>query len=239
MRGNEYLPAMRIVLVPGAGGAATYWSYVVPRLVAAGHDVRTVDLPGDDSRAGLEQYAERVLEVVGDNTVVAAQSMGGFTAAIVAARAKLARLIFVNAMIPNPNETPGAWWKTTGHEEARVAAARAGGYDEAFDLATYFLHDVPADVLASIKDDERDEAAIAFGSPCNFDAWPDIPIHVIGGADDRFFPIEFQRRLARERLGREIDVVPGGHLCALSRPRELATAMLATMQRGRTGLTPS
>jgi pimeloyl-ACP methyl ester carboxylesterase len=224
---------MRIVLVPGAGGAATYWSYVVPRLVAAGHDVRTVDLPADDSRAGLEQYAERVLEVVGDGTVLGAQSMGGFTAAMVAARAKLSRLIFVNAMIPNPHETPGDWWKNTDHEAARIAAARAGGYSEAFHLETYFLHDVAADVLASIKDDQREEAAIAFGSPCNFDAWPDIPIDVIGGQDDRFFPIELQRRIARERLGREIAVVPGGHLCALSRPREVANAMLATMSRAR------
>jgi pimeloyl-ACP methyl ester carboxylesterase len=224
---------MRIVLVPGAGGAATYWSYVVPRLVAAGHDVRTVDLPADDSRAGLEQYAERVQEVVTENTVLGAQSMGGFTAAMVAARTKLSRLIFVNAMIPNPRETPGAWWENTGHEAARREAARAGGYAEEFDLETYFLHDVPADVLASIKGDEREEAAIAFGSPCNFDAWPDIPIDVIGGKDDRFFPIEFQRRLARERLGREIEVVPGGHLCALSRPRELANAMLGTMSRAR------
>lgn len=222
---------MRIVLVPGAGGAATYWSYVVPRLIAAGHDVRTVDLPGDDSRAGLEQYAERVLAVVEPGTVLAAQSMGGFTAAMVAARAKLARLIFINAMIPNPQETPGAWWTNTGHEAARVAAARAGGYAEDFDLDTYFLHDVPADVLASIQDDERDEAAIAFGSPCNFDAWPDIPIHAIGGADDRFFPVEFQRGLARDRLGVELAVVPGGHLCALSRPRELATSMLAAISR--------
>ena len=38
--------------------------------------------------------------------------------------------------------------------------------------------------------------------------------------DDRFFPLEFQRRVARERLGTDIDVVPGGHLAALSRPAE-------------------
>lgn len=222
---------MRIVLVPGAGGAATYWSYVVPRLVAAGHDVRSVDLPADDSRAGLEQYAERVLEVVTTGTVLAAQSMGAFTAAMVAARAKLARLVLVNAMIPNPQETPGDWWQNTGHEAARTAAAQAGGYAEDFDLDTYFLHDVPADVIAAIRDDAHEEAPVAFGSPCNFDAWPQIPIDVIAGRDDRFFPLEFQRRIARERLGREIEVVPGGHLCALSRPRELAAAMLGAISR--------
>lgn len=41
-------------------------------------------------------------------------------------------------------------------------------------------------------------------------------------ADDRFFPAEFQRRVARERLGIEADVLPGGHLIALSNPRGVA-----------------
>jgi pimeloyl-ACP methyl ester carboxylesterase len=34
-------------------------------------------------------------------------------------------------------------------------------------------------------------------------AGPDIPIHVVAGRDDRFFPAEFQRRLAKDRLGVE------------------------------------
>ena len=42
------------------------------------------------------------------------------------------------------------------------------------------------------------------------------------GRDDRFFPAEFQKRVLQERLGITPDVVPGGHLPALSRPRELA-----------------
>jgi pimeloyl-ACP methyl ester carboxylesterase len=44
---------------------------------------------------------------------------------------------------------------------------------------------------------------------------------VITGRDDRFFPLEFQQRVARERLGLEPDIVPGGHLVALSHPIEL------------------
>jgi hypothetical protein len=44
---------------------------------------------------------------------------------------------------------------------------------------------------------------------------------VVAGRDDRLFPLEFQRRVARERLGTDVDVVPGGHLVALSRPAEL------------------
>jgi pimeloyl-ACP methyl ester carboxylesterase len=51
---------------------------------------------------------------------------------------------------------------------------------------------------------------------------------LVAGADDRFFPVEFQRTLARDRLGREADVLPGGHLIALSQPAALASYLLAS-----------
>ena len=66
------------------------------------------------------------------------------------------------------------------------------------------------------------EEDIAFGQPCAIERWPDVPTRVIAGRDDRFFPLDFQRRVAGERLGAEVDEVPGGHLAALSRPAELA-----------------
>jgi pimeloyl-ACP methyl ester carboxylesterase len=62
-----------------------------------------------------------------------------------------------------------------------------------------------------------------FGSVCDFGTWPQVPIRVVAGADDRFFPVWFQRRLARDRLGVEADVLPGGHLIALARPSALAS----------------
>jgi hypothetical protein len=49
--------------------------------------------------------------------------------------------------------------------------------------------------------------------------------------DDRFFPAEFQRRIARERLGIEADEMPGGHLVALSQPDELSQRLSAYAAR--------
>jgi hypothetical protein len=48
----------------------------------------------------------------------------------------------------------------------------------------------------------------------------------VAGADDRFFPAAFQRKVARERLGIKLDVLPGGHLIALSQPAALAGYLL-------------
>ena len=217
------------ILIPGAGGVAWYWHSVKPLLEAAGHEAIAVDLPGDDETAGPSVYADRVAAAAGGqkDVVLVAQSLGGFTAPLVCERAPVARLAFVNAMIPPPRETAGDWWGNTGSSAARTEAARRGGYSEDFDLDTYFLHDVPPEVTAEGARHQRNEADIIFGEPCRFGSWPDIPIHVIVGADDRFFPLEFQRRVAKELLGIEVDVVPGGHLVALSKPRDLTNQLLS------------
>jgi alpha-beta hydrolase superfamily lysophospholipase len=215
-------------LIPGAGGAAWYWHPVVPFLEKAGHDVVAGDLPADDPQAGLPEYASIVTAAIAghDDVILVAQSLGGFTAPLVAAQADLSALVFVNAMIPVPGETAGAWWDDTGAPAARIAAAEQAGYSTEFDLDTYFLHDVPPDVAASGAQHQHDEADIAFGAPCDFDAWPDIPIRVVAGAGDRFFPAAFQQAVARDRLGVQASFLPGGHLMALSQPAALAGYLL-------------
>ena len=66
-----------------------------------------------------------------------------------------------------------------------------------------------------------------FGAVCDFRAWPAVPIRVAVGADDRFFPAAFQQQVARDRLGIEADVLPGGHLVALAQPAPLTHYLLA------------
>jgi pimeloyl-ACP methyl ester carboxylesterase len=223
----------RFVLVPGAGGMASYWRCVAPVLRAAGHEPIAVDLPGGDRRAGLAAYADIVVRAIGerDDVVLVAQSLAGFTAPLACARAPARMIVFVNAMIAKPGETAGAWWAATGAVEARTKAAERGGYAREFDVETYFLHDVPQDVLRAGPQLPRAEAEIVFAEPCRFERWPEIPIHVLAGRDDRFFPVAFQRRVALERLGREVEELPGGHLVALSNPQGLADRLLA-LERG-------
>jgi pimeloyl-ACP methyl ester carboxylesterase len=200
----------------------------VPLLEDAEHEAVAVDLPGDDEQAGLSAYTERVLEAIGTcRVVLVAQSLGAFTAPLVCARATVRMLVLVNAMIPVPGETAGVWWENTGATKARVAAARRRGYGTDFDPSTYFLHDVPPEIVRQGEAYERPEADVVFGEPCRFEAWPAVPIHVIAGRDDRFFPIDFQRRVARQRLHKTVDEVAGGHLVALSNPHGLANQLLA------------
>jgi pimeloyl-ACP methyl ester carboxylesterase len=225
------------VLVPGAGGSAWYWSRVAPLLEKAGHTVLPIDLPGDDPALGLPHYVDIVVEAIGarSDVVLVAQSLGGFTAPLVGQRVPLTRIVLVNAMVPTPGETAGDWWGNVGAADARVEAAQRHGYPTEFDLQTYFLHDVDPAIAAEGEPYQRAQSNTVFEAACAFAAWPAVPIQVICGADDRIFPLDLQQRLARHRLGVEPDVVPGGHLVALSQPELIADRLLRDGARGPAG----
>jgi len=221
------------VLMPGAGGSAFYWHRVEPLLRERGHDVVAVDLPAGDDKAGLSEYADTVVDAIGGRTglVLVAQSMAGLSAPLVCARVPVELLVLLNAMIPRPGESGGEWWGNTGQPAAAAQMAARDGRPSEFDLDTSFFHDVPPEVKAAVfARGETPQSDTAFATPWPLDRWPDVPVRFLQGRDDRLFPVEFQRRQARERLGVEIDEMPGGHLAALSHPAEL----VAWLERYRT-----
>ncbi len=222
------------ILIPGAGGSAWYWHLVVPALQERGHEAVPVELPAADDRAGLPQYAAAVVRAIGNRdpgcVALVAQSLAGFTAPLVCQEAQVALLVLLNAMIPKPGETPGEWWGNTGHGQAKRRQNLRDGRraDASFDPLIDFFHDVPQSVVDDAwAQGEPRQSDTVFGSPCTFKAWPTVPTRVLVGRDDRFFPAEFQQRVARERVGISADEMPGGHLVALSQPAELARRLVA------------
>jgi predicted alpha/beta hydrolase family esterase len=223
------------ILVPGADGTAWYWHLVVPELREGGHTVVTVDLPSDDS-AGLDAFADAIVAAVREAApypeapvVLVAQSLGGFSAPLICDRVPVDRIVLVNAMVPLPGETAGEWWGNTGQAAARSAYAEATGRgaDAEFDPRTDFFHDVPPAVTdEALAVPQTGPPSALFAQPWPLAGWPDLPTRFVQGRDDRFFPLDFQRRVVRERLGVDVDVLPGGHLLALGRPRELAAELL-------------
>jgi pimeloyl-ACP methyl ester carboxylesterase len=207
---------MTYALIPGAGGSAWYWHRVAPLLP----DAIAIDLPADDDSADLTTYADTVVDAVAgaaDPLILVAQSMGAFTAPMVAARVPTASIVLVNPMVPAAGESPGLWWAATGHDEAVPE----------FDPIEDFFHDVPAAVREeAFRRGEPRQSDTPFGQPWPLGRWPAVPTRVIVGAEDRLFPLEFQRRVVSARLGLETEVMLGGHLMALSQPEELASRIL-------------
>jgi len=227
------------VLIHGAASDSWYWYRVIPELRARGHDVVAPDLPCDDDSAGLSEYADTVVDAIGDRTglVVVAQSLAGFTAPLVCARVPVDLLVMLAAMVPSPGESPGDWWKNTGYIEAKGAQDRREGLpaDAPFDPVTTFFHDVPPDVVAeAFKRGEREQSGTPMQKPWPLPAWPNVPTRFLLCRDDRFFPAEFMRRVVKERLGITPDEMEGGHLPALAHPQEL----VARLEKYRLELRP-
>lgn len=211
------------VCIHGAGGRGSYWDLVAAELHEVGHETVAMDLPCDDDAAGLSDYADAVVDAIGDrrdDLVLVAQSLGGFTAPLVTERVPVELIVLVTAMIPRPGETGGEWWANTGHAQA-VAAQHLS--DEGPE--TLFTHDVPADVLAAAGPPRRQS-----GTPMEevwpLAAWPDVATRFLLCTDDCFFPPDWMRGVVRERLGIEPDEIPGGHCAFLSRPEPLAGAII-------------
>jgi pimeloyl-ACP methyl ester carboxylesterase len=208
-------------LIPGAGGSSWYWHLLVDELRGRGAEAIAVDLPAGDDDAGLPEYADAVVDAIGDRApvVLVAQSLGGLSAPLVCDRVDVELLVFLNAMIPVPGESFGEWWGSTGQAQAR---AEAGGKEDD-DMFEVFFHDVPEAVRKeALELGEPPQSNAIATKPAVTIPLPKIPIRVLAGRDDRFFPLAFQRRIAEERLGITADEMPGGHLVALSQPKELA-----------------
>jgi pimeloyl-ACP methyl ester carboxylesterase len=202
-------------LIHGGGDVGWYWHLVVAELRERGHDAVAPDLPCEDDSAGLWEYADSVVDAVGEREelVVVGHSYGAFTAPLVCDRAPVELLVLVAGMIPAPGERPDDWWANTGYQSE-------GGPDDDV-IATYY-HDVPPELAAEALRRERDQSATPGRQPWPLESWPDVPTRILLCRDDRLFSPDFMRRVARERLGIVPDEIDGGHCVALGRPKELA-----------------
>jgi pimeloyl-ACP methyl ester carboxylesterase len=220
------------VLIPGGGGDPWEWHRLVPELEARGQKAIAIRLPAEDAAAGWSEYADAVVDAVGDRTdlILVAESMGGFTAPIVCTRRAVDLLVLLNAMIPLPGETFNAWWTNTDSGAARRAYHASIGLaaSETEDDAVIYYHDVPAELRAAAQSRTwQGQSMTPLDERWPLAAWPDTPTRVLAGRDDRMFPLDFQRRIARERLGLEVDEIDGGHMVAMGHPGELADRLEA------------
>lgn len=204
------------VLIHGGGGSAWDWHRLASELAVRGHDVITPELPIENPSAGFADFRESVVNAVGErrDLVVVGHSYGGFTAPLVADKLPVRLLVLLSAMVPAPGEPPRDWWDNTGYRETPDLS------DE-----EKFYNGVPADIVAQAPAHERSQNSAEWNEAWPLDAWPAVPTKVLIARDDRFFPADFQHRIAVERLGITPDSIDGGHAVALSHPKELANRL--------------
>jgi pimeloyl-ACP methyl ester carboxylesterase len=215
-----------VVLIHSTGQGAAGWDLLVQALAERGSNAHAVELPSDpDLRAA--DYAALVREQVGGvpaPVVLAHSGSGPILPA--AARALDARhQVWLAAWVPDPGAT---FVEDVGAHAAAAFNPDWIGKDPTDDaVATAFLyHDCDEATrtwalstrrlfLPSAVYEERISLA------------PEIPSTYIVASHDRTIRPDWQRHMARERLGADPIELRAGHCPNVSRPEQLAELLLA------------
>jgi len=232
---------MDIVLIPGFWLNASSWSDVESAITAAGHRVHPVTLPGlesvdaDRGGIGLRDHVNAVIDVVdslGGRVVLVGHSGGGAIAHAVAdARPDaIARVVYVDS---GPLGDGGVINDDVPEEEGEIPLPDWGFFEdeELVDLTEDLRRAVRARAIPEPAGVASDVQVLR--DPRRYD----VPVTVICCT----FPAATVREMlagghpAFAELGRvrdyEIVDLPTGHWPQFTKPRELAAAILAAVDR--------
>jgi pimeloyl-ACP methyl ester carboxylesterase len=223
-------------LIHGSHHGAWCWELLVPELRARGHDAVAVDLPAEDPTAGISRCTDVVVDALvgkGDDVLVVGHSSGGLVVPVVAERRPVKRMIFLAAVIPEPGRSlaeqrttdpgPKAAGVKITHEDGTVSRPP----DEA---RRVYYHDCTEEQIRwALPRLRRQSQAPTFErSPLR--AWPNVPADYIVCAQDRALDPDWERAVARRRLGVVPLEIDASHSPFLSRPAELADLLVSTLR---------
>jgi pimeloyl-ACP methyl ester carboxylesterase len=223
-------------LVHGAWHDSWCWERVTPLLRRAGHHVVAPDLPGDDGSADFDDYADvvcRALHGCDDDVVVVGHSLGGATAAVVAARRPTRHLVYLCASVPecgvsllglndiHPDLANPEWAKGLSEPDEQL---RTVWVDHDF-ARRIFYDDCDDATVAAAIDHLRPQSAYPWTVPCSLSEQPSMSCTYVVCSDDQMVLPSYQRRIARG-IGADIVELPGSHSPLLSQPSAVAEVLL-------------
>jgi pimeloyl-ACP methyl ester carboxylesterase len=216
-------------LVHGGGFGAWCWERLAPELEARGQRVATVDLAPEDQSAGAARCAERVLEAFAGlpDLVLVGHSVAGLIIPLVAERRRVQRLVFLHALLPRPGQSfVDQLAAEPDMFNPEMFSAQAPFWEDEAVATRFLLHDCPPDIAREAFRRLRPEPGVLGREVTPLQTWPDVPCAYIVCAEDRTAAPVWARRAARERLAVEPIELPSGHCPFLSRPKQLAEALL-------------
>jgi pimeloyl-ACP methyl ester carboxylesterase len=216
-----------VVLIHSTGQGAAGWERVVHALTRRGQRPHAVELPSDpDLLAG--DYAELIRRDVGAVAapIVLAHSGAGPLLPATARALKARRQVWLAAWVPDPE---ASFLQDTGrHLQAAFDPGWIGKdpTEDAAAAAEFLYHDCDDALLEWALSTRRLFLPLGvYGE--RLPLAPEIPSTYIVAAHDRTIRPEWQRRMARERLGVEPIEIPSGHCPNVSQPDRLAELLVA------------
>jgi pimeloyl-ACP methyl ester carboxylesterase len=227
-------------LVHGAWHGAWCWERLVPELEARGHRAVAVDLPCDDPAATLSTYAGVVVDALATvgadaDVVVVGHSLGGCTIPLVAAARPVRQLVYLTPSVPRLGSS---LVEAMGEEPINTVEvlAELELVDEAFlrlqeEMWPSLYNRCTEEDMAWAGERLRLQALTPLAETFPLDAFPDVPVTVLLGEDDRLIDVPMMTEIVRRRLGVEPVVIPSDHSPFLCIPAQLAE-ILGGIARG-------
>jgi pimeloyl-ACP methyl ester carboxylesterase len=220
-------------LVHGSTQGAAGWDRLVSELQRRGHRTVVPTLPTNETDASATLYAEVIVQALpGDvsDIIVVAHSASGLFLPLVASDARVRQIVFLAAVIPKIGVSFIDQFKA---EPEMMNPEWVGKDPTASDeIALHFLfHDCTAETARwALATRRLMNARRAYTEVCPLEQWPDVRSAYIVCADDRTVTPAWARSAARQRLGVAPVELPGGHCPHVSRPAQLAEALLSISQ---------
>ena len=225
----------KFLLVHGGLHGAWCWSKLTPHLIARGHHVLAIDLPGlgDDptpaERTTLSDYGDAVAHnarAMGGNVIVVGHSLGGMAISDGAEKAPelFSKLIYLTAIMLADGDTVSA----AGIALDPSITANAVSPVLPREMCEYMFYNDCAkedvdDAMARLR--PQAVAPMAAAMRVSPDRWGRVPRYYIACALDNALTLDNQRAMiARSPVIKTI-ILPSGHSPFVSMPEQTAAAL--------------
>lgn len=215
-----------VVLIHSTGQGATGWDRVVDALARRGRTAHAVELPSGPDLVATG-YAKLIREQVqGIEAPVVLAHSGSGPLLPAAARALAARhQVWLAAWVPDANASFVEEVDDHAEEAFNPEWIGKNPTQDAAAAAEFVYHDCDEATLQWALSTRRLFLPEAVFEE-RISLAPEIPSTYVVCRDDRTIRPEWQRRMARERLGVEPIELEGGHCPNVSRPDELARILV-------------
>jgi hypothetical protein len=224
---------MHFALVHGAYHGAWCWDDLRRVLEREGHETSAADLPCEDPDAGVERYADEVVESIpksAHDVVLVGHSLAGLTIPVVATRIRALMTVYLCAFVPVPGLSFDAQHAdtNTGFRASEPAIGQPDGsasWPEAGAIEVFY-HDCDPQVASDAAKRLRRQYWRPTQEVTPLREWPNVRTVSILCEEDRAISRDYVTRASRELLQVDPVEMRGGHSPFLSRPAALAGVLI-------------
>jgi pimeloyl-ACP methyl ester carboxylesterase len=227
-------PTKTVVLVHGAFADGSSWEKVIPLLQAKGFKVAVVQNPLTSLTADVEA-TERVIGQQTTPVILVGHSWGGTVITQAGVNDKVAALVYVCAFAPDEGQSTNDLTRAFGPPPwAAGIRADSGGFLRLSQdtVAHDFAQDLPASVTDVMAATQGPIQAKALDDKVTKAAWHTKPVTYIVGTNDHMIPAALERAFAKKLNATTVEL-PTSHVAMLSKPDDVAAAIIAAAERTR------